>query len=157
MRSKKLVSSMAITLTAIFVALGAIFVYAYDGIKQIIKDGINSLPIPAMLLVLLAPVIAGLCVILIVLCLIGASKAKKEQSAKGLFVTIAIIQFLLAILMLAKAALILGELLEGVSSFQAAITILLAFGAFWAFPFLLAGIAIFVAFIKTCKGNAKDK
>ena len=144
MRSNKLVASMVATLTALFVTLGFTAFNAYESVQTVMGGGIGSgVPITNLLLLFAPIVIAVLVVVTIVLAIVGAVKANRNPQKKGLFVTIAVFQLLLFLLMGAYGGYY-GYLYASYFGIQLVIYVLA--------PYVIAALVLVVAFIQTCRG-----
>ena len=144
MRTNKLVASMVATLTALFVTLGFTAFNAYESVQTVMGGGIGSgVPITNLLLLFAPIVIAVLVVVTIVLAIVGAVKANRNPQKKGLFVTIAVFQLLLFLLMGAYGGYY-GYLYASYFGIQLVVYVLA--------PYVVAALVLLVAFIQTCRG-----
>ena len=153
MKSKKLVESMAVTLTAVFVALGAIAYYGYAAAMSFLSGGIGAGFSIDLIFNLACPLLVALAgFVLIILCFIGKSKANHEESSKGLFITTAVFQMIFAVAAIAESGWWIYTMCNGVAIADL-IHLLILEISLLVCPVLFAGIAVLIAFVKTCKGN----
>ena len=152
MKTNKLISSMAISLTTVFVALGITVYYSYVAVGVFELLGSGTLPIEFVPYLLALPVALST-IFIIIFGLIGARKAKNNPTGKGVFVTMAIFQMLALLCMLAASGIIIYLYIAGGTPF---LEILLE-GSLYIGAYLIGGIALFIAFIKNCSGMRAPK
>ena len=152
MKTNKLISSMAISLTTVFVALGITVYYSYVAIGVFELLGSGTLPIELVPYLLALPVALST-IFIIIFGLIGAHKAKNNPTGKGVFVTMAIFQMLALLCMLAASGIIIYLYIATGTPF---LEILLE-GSLYIGAYLIGGIALLIAFIKNCAGMKKAK
>ena len=152
MKTNKLISSMAISLTTVFVALGITVYYSYVAVTVFELLGSGTLPIELVPYLLALPVALST-IFIIIFGLIGAHKAKNNPTGKGVFVTMAIFQMLALLCMLAASGIIIYLYIVAGTPF---LEILLE-GGLYIWPYLIGGIALFIAFVKNCSGMKAPK
>ena len=149
MRQNKLVSSMSTTIAAIFVSLGMSLFYSYFVVKLLVSGGMPSTFSIETLLNFAVLAVDLLSVLLLVFCFVGRNKANKG-TGKGLFIVIAIFQLLTALLMLAFSGYNAYDILKNATG--DILNLFLLEISLYILPWILAGIAVLVAFFKTCIG-----
>ena len=150
MKTNKLISSMAISLTTVFVLLGTTIFFTYQAIGLL--GSIGTVPFSFYMLANLLPMlIALLTIFIIIFGFVGAHKAKNNPTKKGVFVTMAIFQMLALLCMLFVG----GYYIYFIVGLGGGVPALLVEGCVYAVPYVLGGIALFVAFIKNCAGMKK--
>lgn len=160
MNSKKLTSAMSIALTALFVAFGPVLYYAYISVMTLLSGG--GIPTDTMVLIfnLICPLLMSLAmIVLFVLCFIGAGKAKHDEHAKGLFITIAFFEIIFAAAALALSGYYIYTVFQGltISGIMDIIELLILEIAIVCLPLLFAGIAVLISAIKVFVGNKGDR
>ena len=152
MKTNKLISSMAISLTTVFVLLGTTIFFTYQAIGLL--GSIGTVPFSFYMLANLLPMlIALLTIFIIIFGFVGAHKAKNNPTKKGVFVTMAIFQVLTLLCMLFVG----GYYIYFIVGLGGGVPALLVDGCVYAVPYVLGGIALLIAFIKNCAGMKAPK
>lgn len=137
MRTNKLAASMATTLSVLFVTICTTAITAVDAFKYVMS-GVFTWTY------LIPLAIALLTVLTLILALVGAVKASHNPQGKGLFVTVAIFQFLLFLAM---------GFYGGIYLYQSIVSsVLLELVLVMYAPYVLGAFLLFIAFIQTCRG-----
>ena len=152
MKTNKLISSMAISLTTVFILLGWTAMMTYYAITTI-GGGIGGFSFELVLYVVVPILFAISTILIIIFGLVGAHKAKNNPTRKGVFVTVAIFQMLSLL-----SLLTFGGYWTYIIIQAGAYDALLGMeGWLYIYPAICGGIALFIAFIKNCSGMRAPK
>lgn len=152
MKPNKLISSMAISLTTVFILLGWTAMMTYYAILAI-SGGIGGFSFELVLYVIVPVIFAISTILIIILGLVGAHKAKNNPTGKGVFVTIAIFQMLSLLSLLTFGGYWTYFIIQA-GAYDA---LLGMEGWLYVYPTICGGIALFIAFIKNCSGMKAPK
>ena len=151
MKPSKLLSSMAISITTVFVILAQTAFYTYNAIVlfQYLGAGFSI-----ELLIGLLPLLTAIStVFIIILGFVGAHKAKNNPTGKGIFVGVAVFQMIALLSMLAVGGYGIYQIIAS----GAFAPLALVLDGVYAIPYVLGGFALFIAFIKNCAGMKREK
>ena len=152
MKPSKLLSSMAISITTMFVILGWTLLMTYS-VVQTLGAGIGGFSFELVIFVILPLLIALSTIFIIIFGFVGAHKAKNNPENKGVFVTMAIFQMIALVSMLTFGGYWLYVLIQ-VGAYTSRLEME---GWLYIYPTLCGGIALLVAFIKNCAGMRRKK